>query len=102
MARQVCLPRSTKHGTRSDDDFLLPQSRVRAGVHQAVVWHHECHLWKRPTTDHGLVGARKICHLAWAAGMPREQKARVFRWMSSTLALGKKAKAFLPEEDRSA
>src|SRR5262249_2340383 len=39
---------------------------------------------------------------AWVAGMPRGQKARVFRWMSSTLALGKKAKAFPPEADQSA
>src|SRR5262249_48021912 len=39
---------------------------------------------------------------AWVAGMPRGQKARVFRWMSSTLALGKKAKASLPEADQSA
>src|SRR5262245_11323784 len=39
---------------------------------------------------------------AWVAGMHRGQKARVFRWMSSTLALGKKAKASPPEADQSA
>src|SRR5215467_11127963 len=63
MARQVCLPRSAEHGTRRDDDFLLPQSRVRARVHQAAVWHHECHLRKRPTTDHRLLvqGKFAIC-----------------------------------------
>src|SRR5262245_35854079 len=97
MARQVCLPRSAAHGTRRDDDFLLPQSRVRARVHQAAVWHHECHLRKRPTTDHRLVGARKICHLPGLQGC-----AEVFRWMSSNLALGEKAKGSLPEADQSA
>src|SRR5215475_11138323 len=63
MARQVCLPRSAEHGTRRNDDFLLPQSRVRARVHQAAVWHHECHYGKdrRQITDWLVQGKFAIC-----------------------------------------
>jgi hypothetical protein len=68
--------RSREHRTRRDNDILLLQSGVRAGIHQAAVWHHECHLWKRPKTDYRLARAREIRHLPWLQGRAKSKESR--------------------------
>ncbi len=54
---------------------------------------------RRQITDRLVQGKFAICR---AAGMRQRQRVKACRWTNLTPVLGKKVKAFLPEEDRSA